>query len=266
MPRPSCQRILMRSPRRPRNTNRSPAWGSRFSPSWTCRASPFIPRRMSVRQWRSTPARRSESGSSAQRPDHGRRQFRRRQRCDAHASRTAKLDLDRRRRVQYDAIIAAVGHRRDDNLGKPAAGVAQLLPPAINLPGTNRRAPGDIGDNRARRKRRRDDRSLLLLTPRPAPLGPGENLDSAHPDVLCTSAAPMLAPVRTSGLNRSGGARRPSPEAYIACQTRTQNLGQRDLQAVLSMLPHMGWDGLTLKALVGSPQVVISGVLLLAGV
>jgi len=32
------------------------------------------------------------------------------------------------------------------------------------------------------------------------------------------------------------------------------------------MLPHMGWDGLTLKALVGSPQVVISGVLLLAGV
>src|SRR5262249_12403753 len=105
-------------------------------------------------------------------------------------------------------------HRRDHDLGKPAAGVAQLLPPAINLPGTNCRAPGDIGDNRARRKRRRDDRSLLLLTPRPAPLGPGENLDSAHPDVLCTSAAPMLAPVRTSGLNRSGGARRPSPEAY----------------------------------------------------
>ena len=64
---------------------------------------------------------------------------------------------------------------------------------------------------------------------------------------------------------------RPSAAEYfdgctIAYQTRTQNLGQRDLHAVLSMLPHMGWDGLTLKALVGSPQVVISGVLLLAGV
>src|SRR5215472_85239 len=102
----------------------------------------------------------------------------------------------------------------------PLLALPSSCPPAINLPGTNRRAPGDIGDNRARRKRRRDDRSLLLLTPRPAPLGPGENLDSAHPDVLCTSAAPMLAPVRTSGLNRSGGARRPSPEAYYDCAGR----------------------------------------------
>src|SRR5271156_2300039 len=48
MPRPSCQRILIRSPRRPRNTNRSPACGSRFRPCWICKASPFIPRRISV--------------------------------------------------------------------------------------------------------------------------------------------------------------------------------------------------------------------------
>jgi hypothetical protein len=37
-------------------------------------------------------------------------------------------------------------------------------------------------------------------------------------------------------------------------------------QAVLSMLPHMEWDGLTIKALVGVAAVVISGVLRLASI
>ena len=110
-------------------------------------------------------AHQSESGSSHQRPDHGRRQFTRRRRCNAHAGGTAKLDLDRRRWVQCGAIIAALGHRRDDDLGKPAAGVAQLLTPAIDLPGTNPRTPSDVGDDRARRKGRRDNRLLLLFTP-----------------------------------------------------------------------------------------------------
>ena len=49
MPRPSCQRILIRLPLAPRKTYRSPAWGSRCSASWICRARPFMPRRISVR-------------------------------------------------------------------------------------------------------------------------------------------------------------------------------------------------------------------------
>jgi hypothetical protein len=46
-------------------------------------------------------------------------------------------------------------------LGKSVAGEAQLLPPAMDLPGTNRRTPGDIGDDRAWRKRRSDNRPLM---------------------------------------------------------------------------------------------------------
>jgi hypothetical protein len=37
---------------------------------------------------------------------------------------------------------------------------------------------------------------------------------------ISMSFAPMLAPVRTSGLNRSGGARRPSPKAYSVFAVR----------------------------------------------
>jgi hypothetical protein len=43
MPRPSCQRILIRLPLAPLNTQRSPACGSRCSASCTCIAKPFMP-------------------------------------------------------------------------------------------------------------------------------------------------------------------------------------------------------------------------------
>ena len=159
MPRPSCQRILIRSPRRPRNTNKSPAWGSRRSPSCTCSASPFMPRRMSVCPvaiHTRTPERIGIIG--AQRPDHRCGQFGRRRLRNAQPRRAGKLDLDRWRRVQCGTIVAAVVHRRNDDLGKSVTGVAQLLPPTIDLPGTNRRTPGDIDDDRARRKGRSDNR------------------------------------------------------------------------------------------------------------
>src|SRR5208283_4564327 len=55
--------------------------------------------------------------------------------------------------------------------------------------GTNVGAPGDIGDDRTRRKRRRHDRPLLLLTPRSSPLGAGNDLHSGHLDVSCTGAS-----------------------------------------------------------------------------
>ncbi len=44
--RPSCQMIFTSEPARPRNTNRSPPWGSRFSPCWTISARPCIPLRL----------------------------------------------------------------------------------------------------------------------------------------------------------------------------------------------------------------------------
>ena len=49
MPIPSCQMILIRSPPAPRTTYQSPACGSRPSACCTCKASPFMPRRMSLR-------------------------------------------------------------------------------------------------------------------------------------------------------------------------------------------------------------------------
>jgi hypothetical protein len=47
-PWPSCQRTLIKSPRRPRKTNRWPPCGSRRSVSCTSRAKPSKPLRMSV--------------------------------------------------------------------------------------------------------------------------------------------------------------------------------------------------------------------------
>ena len=94
MPGPSCQRILIRSLRRPRDKNSSPACGSHLSPCWTCRASPIVARRISVCPVAiHTRTREEKPGSSTQRADHRRRQFGRRQHRDACPSRTGKLDF-----------------------------------------------------------------------------------------------------------------------------------------------------------------------------
>ena len=65
----------------------------------------------------------------------------------AHASRTGKLDLDRRGQARRAATIAAVVDRWDDDLG------TRWVWQAPDLPGANRRTPGNIGDDRASRKR-----------------------------------------------------------------------------------------------------------------
>jgi hypothetical protein len=44
---------------------------------------------------------------------------------------------------------------------------------------------------------------------------------SRHPMSFAPVQAPMLAPVRTSGLNRPCSARRPSPEAYASTASKT---------------------------------------------
>jgi hypothetical protein len=107
-------------------------------------------------------------------------------------------------------------------LGKPTAGVAQFLTPAIDLPGTNRRAPGTSatiapGANAAStiarfcsslHDRRRSGPVIISILA-----------------ILASFAllqTPVLAPVRTSGLNRSARARRPSPEAYASSGIRAE--------------------------------------------
>ena len=92
----------------------------------------------------------------------------------------------------------------------------QLLPLPIDLSGTNVSPTGDISDNRSRGKGRRNDRALLLLTPRPSPLGAGNNLQSGHLDVSCTGASTIVCTSATSDLCSRAGARRPSPEGYAS--------------------------------------------------
>src|SRR6516165_6200542 len=134
----------------------------------------------------------------------------------AHPSPVGKLDLDRRRRAQCGAITAAVIDRGDHHFRETALGAAQLLAPPIDLSGTNVSSTGDLSDNRPRRKGRSHDGALLRLTPRPSPLGAGNNLHSGHLDVSAPVQAPTLAPVRTSGPRSRLSARRPSPEGYSA--------------------------------------------------
>jgi len=62
-------------------------------------------------------------------------------------------------------------------------------PPATERDPESVRTPGDVGDDRTWCKRRIDNRPLLLLTPRPASLGPGYDFHAGHRDVLCTDAS-----------------------------------------------------------------------------
>jgi hypothetical protein len=165
---------------------------------------------------RSTLAHQSESGSSAQRPDHRRCQFRRCQRRNARSNRAGKLNLDRRRRTQCGAISAVVIDRGDHHFRETALATVQLLPPPMDLSGANMGAPGDIGDNRPRRKGRTHNGALLPLTPRSSPFAAGNNLHAGHLDVSCTSASTDACTSATSGLNCRADARRPSPEGYTS--------------------------------------------------
>src|ERR1700757_2755563 len=163
---------------------------------------------------RSTPAHQSASGSSAQRPDHRRRQFRWRQCRNAQSSPAGELDLDRRRRAQCGAISATVIDLGDHYLRESALGAAYLLAPPIDLSGANLGAPGDIRDDRPRRKGRSYNGVLLRRTPRPSSFAAGNNLHVGHLDVSCIGASTIVCTGATSDLSSQSGARRPSPEGY----------------------------------------------------
>src|SRR5664280_2491346 len=118
MPRPSCQMILMRSPREPRKTKRSPAWGSRRSASWTCRAKPFIPRLMSVRPTASQTRTFEGTGiiAAAQHVEYTLQRFRIDAAADADTILASKINLDRRRDsrgLRGDSILLRRNHHRD---------------------------------------------------------------------------------------------------------------------------------------------------------
>src|SRR5664279_5684041 len=118
MPRPSCQIILIRSPRAPRKTKRSPAWGSRRSASWTCRARPFMPRLMSVRPTASQTRTFEGTGIIAAAPalEHTPQCFRIDAAADTDTILSGKINLDRlhdRRGLRGDSILFRRNHHRD---------------------------------------------------------------------------------------------------------------------------------------------------------
>src|SRR5450631_1562304 len=152
MPRPSCQRILIRLPLTPLKTNRSPAWGSRRSASWTCRARPFMPRRMSVRPTASqtrtpdgtgiiaAPVRRARAAVSAYRPA-----------ADEDTVPAGKINLDRLRdvrRLRVDSILFRLDHHRDQSRsrrhGRRTRVVAIALPPTKYLVRIHLVMPGNL--------------------------------------------------------------------------------------------------------------------------
>ena len=102
--------------------------------------------------------------------------------ADAQASGPTELDLDRLAAARGNAW-PAIRIRRHYDGGKTsitAAQLVQFLAPAIDLTGTNIRPPRHLGNDRARRKGRRDHRPLLRVAPAPPPLRAAEQLDPRH--------------------------------------------------------------------------------------
>jgi hypothetical protein len=199
----SCQRILIRSPRRPRKTKRWPEYGSRSSTSCTWSASPFIPLRMSVRPVASQTRAPPGNGITARpargappRPPPGRP----RPSPDAVAAR--QLDLDqagghRRRRVRR----RRVGRRDLDRgeAGHPRHRVLDpgpdRLAPGEELARADAAPPGDAVHRLPGCQRLLHQPALVILRPAPPRL-PAKDLD--HP----LAPAPRLTTPRQT--RRSG--------------------------------------------------------------
>jgi hypothetical protein len=129
------------------------------------------------------------------------------------------------RRARLWRSLRAV-HRRDHHLRKSRCSAPQIMPPSINLPGHDIKAPGNLANRCARCKSLRDDRPLLLRAPPPATLRARQHLNSAHRTISCTGAnhsACTGADRRRISLTR---ARRPLTEDYIALRPPKKSLFQ----------------------------------------
>jgi hypothetical protein len=144
-----------------------------------------MPRRMSV--WPVASHTRTPDGMgiiAAPAPFHGRCQIGRRGGRNAQTGHPAKLDLDRR----PSAGANAPRGRGQHNLGTTSDSLTQLLAPAIKLPGINIRPARHLGNDRARGKRRCDQRLFLILAPTSPSLGAADQLKSRHRTVSGTGA------------------------------------------------------------------------------
>ena len=226
MPIPSCQTILMRSPLSASKDIQIA--GMRIAPQGLLHLQ--APARSYLSSCRcgrppATPARPRELGSWPQRPYYRRGQAGRRRRWNAQASRAAKLDLDRFASTWRNAL-PAIRIRRHDHCRKTGAGAAQLLAPAINLPGANVSSTRHLRNDRPRRKCRRNQRPLLLLAPASPPLRAADQLKSRHRTVSCISASTgcRCYPARSIRRSQGGLPRRETPSAY----RQPGNLGEPD--------------------------------------
>src|SRR5204863_6138023 len=131
---------------------------------------------------------------------------------DPHARLAGKLNLDHRLgayRLIHGSCRGGLG-RRDQHLGE-AVTPGELLPPPVDLIGTDLRPACHIGDNRTRLQARRDNRALLFVAPPPPTLRAGDYLNSHHRTVANTGANTAACtdaePART-GTAAQGGRQR----------------------------------------------------------
>jgi hypothetical protein len=115
--------------------------------------------------------------------------------------------------------------RCDYYLGKSSRNIPQITPPSINLPRNDISPSGDLANRSARRKGFRNDRSLLLRAPPPAPLRARQHLNSAHRTVSCTDASHVACTSANQTAIIPAPARRPLPDGYGASHRRGRCVG-----------------------------------------
>ena len=154
---------------------------------------------------------------------------------------------------RYAVRRGALG-RRDQHRGETGR-TAQFLPPAINLTRRNVGAARHIGDDRARRQTRGDDRPLLFLGPAPPPFRAGDHLNSRHRTVSCTGASTVIC---TSATTSPHPAAQGGPQRRVTIERRIVALKHqgRETQAKALSIDRAARDLLAmfdalLKALTG---------------
>jgi hypothetical protein len=82
--------------------------------------------------------------------------------------------------------------RRDQHLREAVRDCAEFLSPAIDLPGVDIGATGNLADRRPWRQALGDNRPFLFFGSAPSPFRAGEHLNSRHGTVSCTGASTVI--------------------------------------------------------------------------
>ena len=117
--------------------------------------------------------------------------------------------------------------RADDDCGEPCRlPGGQLTPPAIKLIRPDVRSAGNLRDDRTKRKRRRNQRALLIRTPAPTPLRAKKHRDLTH-DTVSNTGANTSTCTSANAPRRPNPARRPSTEAYGRCTAAVKSTASK---------------------------------------